>query len=97
VSLESGSHLERIEAKAFAGSAIIHIFVPQRVELIGAKCFASTQLLSWIEFESYSRLKQIEGEADAGSSIRMLSVPQSVEFLGKLCFQGYQSLAICRF
>jgi hypothetical protein len=38
--------LERIEAKAFAGSAIAHMFVPRSVELIGARCFASTQLFS---------------------------------------------------
>jgi hypothetical protein len=63
---ESDSHLERMEAKAFAGSAIAHIFVPRSVDLIGSKCFPFTQLLSWIEFESYSRLKQIEDEAFAG-------------------------------
>jgi hypothetical protein len=76
VSFEFDSHLERIEAKASEGSAIAHIFVPRRVELIGVNCFASIKLLSWFELESYSRLEQIEGEAFAGSSI-----PRSAEFL----------------
>jgi hypothetical protein len=62
-SFQSDSPLERVEAKAFAGLATAHIFVPRSIELIGAKCFASTQLFSWFGFESYSRLKQIEGEA----------------------------------
>jgi hypothetical protein len=97
VSFEFDSHLERIEAKGFAGSVITHTFVPRSVELIGAKRFASTQLVLWFEFECYSRLKQVEGEAFAGSSIRVLSIPASVEFLGKSCFKGCRSLAICRF
>jgi hypothetical protein len=75
-----------MEAKAFAGSAIAHIFVPRSVELIGAKCFASTQLLSCLNLnltQDRSKLKT-----------RHLPVPrfESFRFHGKLNFSENRAL-----
>jgi Ca2+-binding EF-hand superfamily protein len=94
-SVESGSHLRRIENSAFAYChSLNNILVPASVELLGHDCFLCCTSLTVITFEPDCCLKEIGEWAFFGCSfLRRFDFPHFVEVIGSYCFDYCISLS----
>jgi hypothetical protein len=86
VEFSKQTRLRRIEAGAFAGSSVVHLYppLPTSVEVIGDRAFADCKQLAAIQFMEPSKTTRIGSSAFAGSALSRISLPVSVTELGPL-------------
>jgi hypothetical protein len=85
---EPGSHLTRIEARAFSDCfSFKSIHLPASVEFLGEASFSSCNSLSSFTFESESKLTQIEAKALSGcNSLPSICLPASLRTIDGSAF-----------
>jgi hypothetical protein len=85
--------LSRFEERAFAGSGITEITIPESIEEIGYRCFFRCCSLKSIQFMGDSQLARIGNEAFAHSAITALSIPPRLQVLDPGCWARCLSLS----
>ena len=92
VSFEENSNVEYIERRAFYGSSIKSITIPNSVKNIYQNCF-SYSLLEKVEFESGSKVEAISGSMFFEcQNLSSVNIPNSVKSIGTFAFYNCKNL-----
>jgi hypothetical protein len=107
ISIESGNDIFRVEHEFLIDiihhklirnfSDLLHLEIPQSIEILCSSCFESCKSLSSISFESNSRLTRIESKASSFSSLQSIEIPRNVEILCSSCFADCRKLSLVSF
>jgi hypothetical protein len=95
VLFESGTRLREIGRESFAGCHQLASFnVPESVEILGDRCFASCPKMETIRFEGSSRLKRIGEQAFIGSRLHSITIPALAEEIDGSAFVNCELMSI---
>jgi hypothetical protein len=84
---ESGSHLTRIESRAFYSCSVLDaIVLPRQVEILAFECFSHCRSLSSIDFEADSVLRRIESRTFLNTNVTRVTLPGRVSFIAADAF-----------
>lgn len=92
ITIPKDNQIERIDAEAFAGSAITSFEMPDGVKQIEKGTFKNSNLKNNITFGAKSQLVTIGEEAFARCGMTSVSIPASVKEIGDYAFDSCDSL-----
>ena len=93
VTFGESSSFRRIGVKAFYGSGLREVHIPDSLEELGEECFVACKNRSRVTFGDSSSLKRIGVRAFFGCSLAEIHIPNSVEELCEECFKECKSLS----